>query len=207
MARQEWVWCAQVSILIKNKHQVPEASYPEIPSTGCEAALHNAQLSRPSPAADTLQGGPGSAALEPVLSSCFWTSAVQGMQHTLLELSCFNPSPLRDFLSEGNTIILRKFGTEVDPAISLSSSAWRSPEGLILEAGWGLQPLEGDIGPAKAGLRGSGAGGEFLDPFPFPPATHTPTETLIPRKPYKIGVTRDREMDSVRLLKLPVLLF
>lgn len=136
MARQEWVWCAQVSILIKNKHQVPEASYPEIPSTGCEAALHNAQLSRPSPAADTLQGGPGSAALEPVLSSCFWTSAVQGMQHTLLELSCFNPSPLRDFLSEGNTIILRKFGTEVDPAISLSSSAWRTEPRGIDPRGW-----------------------------------------------------------------------
>lgn len=33
MARQEWVWRAQVSILLKNKHQAPEASYTEIPST------------------------------------------------------------------------------------------------------------------------------------------------------------------------------
>lgn len=32
--RQEWVWCGQASILLKNKHQALEASYLEIPSTG-----------------------------------------------------------------------------------------------------------------------------------------------------------------------------
>lgn len=32
--RQEWVWCGQVNIPLKNKHQALEASYLEIPSTG-----------------------------------------------------------------------------------------------------------------------------------------------------------------------------
>lgn len=34
MDRQEWVWCGQVNIPLKNKHQALEASYLEIPSTG-----------------------------------------------------------------------------------------------------------------------------------------------------------------------------
>lgn len=91
-------------------------------------------------------------------------------------------------------------------AISFSSGAWWSPGVMSVETGWGMKPLEGDIGPAKPCLGGSGVVREFLDPITFPTATCTPVATLRPRKPYKVRGS-NRKMDSVWLPKLSVLLF
>lgn len=71
---------------------------------------------------------------------------------------------------------------------------------LVIAAIRGRHWTSKDRSTRQWGLRGVSGPISFL-------STHTPTATLIPRKPYKIRVTRDREMDSVRLLKLPVLLF